>query len=141
MGFREFFISIGLVGLFLFVMLNFVYNTQNDNNSNDTILNDATLNASFSSLNKNLSDVYTKGKSQKDNFESETPTLGTDSLLFFSIIATGKAFTSGLFGIFNLVLGTMASYLGVPAVVLGVILGLASFTVIILLWSLYKTGG
>jgi len=140
MEFRKVWISFVLIGLFVFALLSFIVQFQSDNEQEENILGNSIINETFKNLETNLSNFSSTSQSQKDNFESEVPSTSFGSLIIFSIVSSGKIFSGLLIGIYNILIILPASIFGVSQVVIGVASSVLVFSIILLLWRLYKTG-
>ena len=133
-----------LVALFIYAMIAGSINLSSDNDSNSSLLQNTLINKTFSDLGANLSKNQEVASNQREGFETEIPTIGTDSFLFSSVIATGKTFTSKMSNIFNSTFGLIISTLGLSntagAIILGTLIAIILITIIALLWSWYKVG-
>jgi len=129
-----------LTGLFIFALVNISISLTNENNVNNTLLENEAINKSFGYLQSNLSDSQSKSETSKTGFEVENPTVGTDSFLFSSIISAGKVFTGMWRGVYDITFSLFTETLGINPVVMGVITSILLITIILLAWSLYKSG-
>ncbi len=140
MDFKNLVFIFVFAGIYIFAMMSFAVNLTNDNNVNNTLMESQAVNSTFGNLEAQLQAVPDNANGSKSAFEQETPTLGTDSFLFGSIISAGKTFTTMITGVFNLMFGLISETLGVSPIILGVFSGLLLITIILLGWKLYKTG-
>lgn len=129
-------ISLVIVGLFAFAV-----DFQEENNVNDSISNNKLINGSLSNLKNNLQSSQTAAQSTKELFESENPTSGFGSILFFSVITAGKVFNNMIGANMNILIKAPTVVFGVDPSVVAALLTLLIFTIIIGLWLLYKLGG
>lgn len=129
-----------LTAIVLFGILSFAYYFAIDNDTSTSLFDDPEINQSFKSLQGNLTDSYSSGKSSKEGYESENPTLSTDSFIFSSIISTGKTFTSTMTNIFNITLGLIFSKLGLSPILIGGIVAILMVLIIFLAWRVVKQG-
>ena len=140
MSFQKTFIGFALVGLFAFAIISFGVGMANDNNSNDSILDDSSINKMNSTLGSSLSGFRSLSQGQRENFESEIPTSGFGVLIIFAIISAGKVFTGMVLGIWNILLLPFKSAIGISPIVLGVFSSILVIVIILGAWRLYKAG-
>lgn len=139
-NFKSLFTTISLIGLFAFCIFSFIITFQDDNNQQLKINSNPVINKTYNSLLSNLSSMETITKSQKQSFDSESPTLSIGSLVIYSIISAGRIFGGLLIAIFNILIILPATFLGVSPVILGVLETITLIGIIIYLWSLWKAG-
>lgn len=139
-GFKGLIITTLLIGLCVFGMLSWAITFQIDNNADQTLLDNPSINDSYSNLYTHLNDAQGTSESQREGFEQEVPTLGTDSFLFSSIIGAVKTFTSTISNIFSVTFVFIGSALGISPVVIGVFVAIIIITAILLAWRVAKVG-
>ena len=138
-SFRSFIVGLILLGLFVLSIGNFIVTTQLNNGVNDTILNDPSFNATFTSIETDLGKVQDQGQAQRQGLEEENPTKGSDNLIFDSIGGI-KRFTGTVVSISDLTFGLIASTIGVSPLVLSVFLGMILIIGGILFWRVIRSG-
>jgi len=138
--FRNIVITGLLIGLFAFALMNISISLTNENDVNNSLLENEAINRSFGYLESNLSSTQDKSETSKTGFESENPTVGTDSFLFSSIISAGKVFTGMWRGVYDVTFSLFTETLGISPIVIGVITSILIITITLLAWSLYKSG-
>lgn len=139
--FRELLTSFVIIGLCVFSIMAFVITTQSQNNVSDPVVNVEVIGSAYSSLNESLRDQQSNSESALELFQSENPLVVFGSIIFYSVISSGKLFTGTIVGIFNILIKLPIVLLGVdPAVASAIILILIA-TIVIGLWRLYKVGG
>lgn len=129
-----------LVGLFTIAMISGGIHLAANNNSTSPLLDSDAINRTFSSLISNATSSQDLTESQRQTFEKEVPTVGTDSFLFSSIIGAGKVFTGMWRDMFDLTFGLMAEALDLSPIILGLFVSMLLIAIILLAWSLYKAG-
>lgn len=139
--FKDLTINFLLVGLVIFGILAFVVGVQEDNNVSDKFIDNSLINGTYGTLRTDLLSFQNQSQAQKLLFEREQPTLGFGTLLFYSIISSGKVFNSMIGSIFNTVIKLPVVVLGIDPVILSVIASILIITIIIGLWIVYKIGG
>ena len=139
--FQKHFINFALIGLIIFSMFAFITKFQEDNNVSPGVMEDATMNATYSDLKDTLDALDEDTQTQKTLFENEDPKKGYGTLLLFSIVSSGKVFNSMIMGIFNTIVKLPVVALGIDPVIISVIITILMVTIIISLWILYKLGG
>jgi len=139
-SFQSLVIGFLLTGLFTFTMISFGANFATDNNLNQTILDNQAINSSFVELDTTLLSNANKANDSKTAFESDVPTIGADSLILVSIVSVGKVFTGITVGVYNITIGLASSVLGISPVILGVLTTILLFVIMLLTWSVIRTG-
>lgn len=140
MDFKNLTIIMLLLGLFIFAIMSASIGLTSENNVNNTLMESESINSTFGNLQTQLETTQSTTNGTKSAFEQETPTLGTDSFLFSSIINAGKVFTTLISSIFNLTFGLISEVLGISPIILGVLSAILLLSIILLAWKLYKTG-
>lgn len=135
------FINFMLIGLFVFGMLAFIIGVQDENNVDNQIINDESINDSYYDLSTDLKGYRDKSQSQKSLFESETPTGGFGTILLFSILSVGKVFNGMIMGVFNVLIKLPVTFLGLDPIIVSILSTILILTIIIGLWAVYKLGG
>ncbi len=137
----ELFITFALIGVFILCMVNFGVQVARDNESNNTILDNAQINASFGSgLEANLSSFQSKSEAERGIFEKDSPKVGGGFFMLDAIMGAGRIFTGMIVGIFNLILLPLESVIGVDNAVIGVIISILIVSLVFLAWRVYKAG-
>lgn len=140
-NFQELFVNFMLIGLIVFGGLAFIIISQEQNNAPDPIIDNTLINGTYTSLRSDLEGFQEQSQAQKLLFESEQPTLGFGTLLFYSIISSGKVFNGMIGVVFNSVIKLPVVILGLDPVLVSVIATLLILSIIIGLWIIYKIGG
>jgi len=140
MSFKKTFIGFTLVGLFALAMINFGLLLSENNVSSSSLKDNNEMSNMTQSLNSSLSTFGRSVQVQKNAFENEVVSKGFGTLVIFAIMGAGKVFSSMIIGVFNIVLSPLLTIIGVNPVVLGIFGAILSFTMILTLWRLYKTG-
>ena len=138
--FRNLIVTALLGGLFLFALINASIFMTTNNNANNTLLDNEAINSTFGQLESDLKTTQNSAEEAKTGFEEESPTIGTDSFLFNSIIGAGKIFTGMWRNMYNLTFGLVSETIGISPIVLGTLTTILLMTITLLAWSLYKTG-
>jgi len=139
-GFKGLIITTLLIGLVIFAMLSWALTFQLSNNADETLLDNPSINKTYSNLYTHLDSAQGTSESQRTGFEQEVPTVGTDSFLFSSIIGAVKTFTSTIANIFSVTFVYIGSVLGIHPVVIGVFVAIIIITAILLAWRVAKIG-
>lgn len=107
-GFKSALIAMLLVGLFAFALFNFNVQLIEQNGGNTTLLDNPTINTSYSELNKSLSQTKNDFQSQS-SILANTPVLGTFTILLTSLqgawtvfIKVPQALFTTLFSLINI---------------------------------------
>lgn len=119
-------------------------NLATENNAESVLLRDPIVNKTFSNLSTTLTGVQEVAGAQREGFESEIPTLGTDSFLFESVIASGKTFSSAMSVVGNIAISFVIRSLGLNEgdgfAIASVFITILIILIILLGWKIYKTG-
>lgn len=140
MGIKEMFVSFLLVGLFFVAMVNFGANLAIDNGSNQTILSDPRINATFQDTQAELFQAYDTSNSSRTSFETDEIKANSDNLIITSIKGVGTAIGGSLAGIYNLLFGVSADILNIPAVVLATLTAILGISIVFFSWRAYRAG-
>ena len=139
--FESLFINFTLAGLLVLGILFFALTLQQDNNADVLLTNNTILNQAFGELQTDLGGMRDTAQTQKEAFETESPTAGFGSLILFSIVSSGKVFTGMTFGIFNVLIKLPMVLFGVDPIISSVLSTILIVAFILGLWVLYKLGG
>lgn len=140
-NFKDLFFNFMFVGLIVFSLFAFIITTQAENNTPDKFINNVLINETYSTLESDLLDFQQQSQAQKLLFEREQPTLGFGTLLFYSVISSGKVFNSMIGAVFNSIIKLPVVVLGIDPVVVSVITTMLILSIIVGLWIIYKIGG
>jgi len=140
MAIKKLFISFAMVGLFVFAMMSFIVTTQQNNEMDETILSNPTLNKSYFNVNDSISDYKKDGQEQSLLQDEDDPLTEGGNLLFTSITGTGKIVKGMVGGVYNALIGIPSKLLGLPAVVVSVFTGILAIMLLLGAWRLYKAG-
>ena len=140
MSFKKVFVAFILASLFTFALISFGFNMSINNNSDQNILDDPTLNSSFSDLEKDLEDLEEKTQKQREAFESDRPLASLFFFLLETIIGGGKIFTDIIIGFVNILFSPLLTIIGIPPIVLATFTAILIFSLILLAWRLYQRG-
>ncbi len=140
-NFKDTFMNFILLGLFIFALLAFTIQFQEDNNAPNKLIDDPLMNDTFSTLRNDLDSLEGQSQQQKTLFEQENPTSGFGTILLFSIVSSGKVFNSMVIGVFNTLIKLPVVVLGIDSAVVSVIGTILILIVILGLWAVYKLGG
>lgn len=130
--------SFTLLGLFLFAMIAFTVQTQEENEITDTILYDDVFNRTYVDLEDDL-DFKDTAQVQSDNQDEDKKTADDGSLIFESITETnsvGKGLINGVFKTFI----EIPTALGIPKIVVVALTGLLGMILVLLVWRTIKAG-
>ncbi len=139
--FESLFVSFALAALLVVGLFAFGITLQEDNNADEKIIDIPILNNTYGSLKSDLESNQANSQNQLDIFETEEPKTGYGSLLFFSIVSSGKTFTGVIIGTFNLLIKLPTIVFGVDPVISAVLSTIIIISFILGLWILYKLGG
>lgn len=140
MEFKGFIISSILLGLFIFAMIQgFTYLAVENDVSNPLRDNEA-INSTVNELETELEDLDNSTQDIRDAFTEDKTSVETGFLLLGSIIDAGTNLGGILVTIYKLSLGLIAETLGVSSLVFAVMVAILLITLILLAWSLYKSG-
>lgn len=138
--FYDTFITFAMIGLMVFAIFSFIVLTQNNAGTSNPIIQHPLINKTYIQLEGNLTGFENSSQSQKTLFEQEDPKLGFGTLLFFSIVSSGKVFNA-MIGSVATTLFRLPAYIGIPKSVISVFVTILIITIILTLWILYKLGG
>lgn len=139
-SFRETFVIFALIGIFVFASIAFIVTTQTDNDVTLTILDNAVINKTYTSLETDLDAFGTNASTQKTSFDKDVPERGFGSLIVFAIVGFGQGITGMILGIYNIFIVLPASILGVSPVVIGVLTSIIIVSLVLLIWRVYRAG-
>ena len=139
-SFQQMFVTFALIGLFTFAAISFIVTTQRENNVDLTILENEIINRTYNRLETNLSEFGAETQGHRETFESEIPERGFGSLLIFSIVSVGQKFLGMIIAVYNIFIVLPSAILGIPKIVTSVISSILVVTLILLVWSVYRTG-
>lgn len=139
--FKDMTINFLLMGLVIFSIFAFIVGIQEENNVRDKFIDNSFINSTYGTLRTDLLNFQNQSQAQKLLFEREQPTLGFGTLLFYSIISSGKVFNSMVGAVFNTAIKLPVVILGIDPVILSVIATIVILSIIIGLWIIYKVGG
>lgn len=147
MDMRKLLTSFILIGLFIVAMIGFGFNMAEENNAEGSILDDS----SVSNIYTDVQDSISQGRSKSD--ESSKPLLNSSDSSFTEatadFIITGiKSVALGAFStvdvIFRSITSPLMNMLGIPdeikPILSAVISSIFMFTLVFLIWKLYKQG-
>ena len=140
MGFKDLFVTFALIGIFVLCMINFGIQIARDNDSTTSIMDNPQMNATFSGLETNLSTFQSQTSAQRDIFEGDNPKVGLGFFMLETIMGAGRVFTGMVFGVFSLLLGPLATIIGISPVIIGIIASILIVSIILAAWRAYKVG-
>lgn len=140
MKFGNLVIGIILVGLFFFSLTAFAVQTQTNNPTNSSLQNDAVFNSTYNSIQSSLITTSGTANTTKNVLETDTPTAGFGSLIFFSIVGIGKLLSGTTIGMYNIIEGAAYHYIGISPIILGAISAILLITIVLAAYRLYKVG-
>lgn len=138
---REQFTNFAIIGIMVLASIFFIVQTQTDNDTNTSILENQIINSTFTKLQDNLTAYSSTTQQQRENFEGEIPERGFGSLLIFSIVTVWQTFMSLTIGVYNILIVVPASVLGVSPIIIGVLDSILIVTLLLLGWRIYRVGG
>jgi hypothetical protein len=142
MGFKEKIGGIIFVGLFAFCLVAFSVSLSIQNNANNSVLNDPSLTDFNDTIFGNLDTVEGVAQEQREVFEGQAAVGGQgEGFGLTSIISNVKTFFSLAIGTINLLFSTLKDTLGIPSIVLNVVFGVISISLLLLGWRVIKAGG
>jgi len=124
MAIKKLFISFAMVGLFVFAMMSFIVTTQQNNEMDETILSNPTLNKSYFNIEGNISNYKDDGQEQSLLQDEDDPLTEGGNLLFTSITGSGRVIKGMVSGVYNALIGIPSKLLGLPAIVVSVFTGI-----------------
>lgn len=139
--FKDLWVNLAIFGLLIFGMFSLGITLQDNNSTNESLKNNTLINTTYNNLSSRLDDLEDSTNTQKANFESESPTLGFGSLIFFTITSAGKVFNGLVIGIYNVLIKFPVTTLGLSPIVSGVLTAVLVVLIVLGLWAVYKLGG
>ena len=139
--FKDLFINMLFIGLFVFAILAMTAIFQEENNATEKVIDNDLINNTYGSLTTSLGSLSEDSQSQREGFEKENPTAGIGTILLFSIVSSGKVFSGMITGLFNTIIKLPVVVLGVDPVIISVLSSIFIIVILIGLWILYKLGG
>lgn len=140
MEIRQLIVLIILSGLFMFGLISGGYFLQANNNVNETILHDTSLNRTFSNLQQNITGLQKKAESAQNATETEIPTVSGEGIGLESITSALKTFVGMGRGVWDLGFSMVYTYLGVNPVFFYGIVAIVILSIVLLGWSAYRSG-
>lgn len=139
-NFKSIFISVMLIGLFIFAIMAMASQFATDNNADISIEGDSSIRNVSRSIGKTLNDSQATAEKQREAIREETGILNVGFLILESIRGAGQIFTDMVSGVFFVFTGFAQETLGIPAIVTGTIAAIFVVIMILLFWRLVKTG-
>lgn len=130
--------SFTLLGLFVFAMIAFTIQTQENNDVTDTILNDDVFNSTYTNLGTDL-DFRSTAQNQSDAQDLDKKTADDGSLIFESITETNTVGKGIIIGVFSTFIKIPAA-IGIPGEVVIALTGLLGLILVLLVWRTIKAG-
>ncbi len=132
-------ISITLIALFSYGLINMAFNLQDTNNINNTILDDSTLSSFNDTLISDLNKVKSDSEeywnaSREDQTQEQNP---EGALTLSSIFHSLTTFAGFIFSAGGNLIGILIR-LGADSVVLNILIALLTILGIVLFWRFYK---
>ena|SRR3990167_19154 len=141
MNFKTFFIGMILISLFSVSIIIFGNTLQADNDVNQTILTNPSLNSTSGKINQTIYSAHSSASSARSSFEQEqNPLEGVGELTFTSITTAGKNFGSLTIGMMNILFVFFSQSLGIPPIVLIALSLIIIVSILLMLWRAYKSG-
>ncbi len=141
--FRGLVIAVLLAGLFTFAIISFGVNLSLSHGSG-TILENEIINRTFTDLQTNLGEIQATTEEQKKAWYQDLPIAGDLSIILITTTAVVKGIIEVVRGIFNLFAELVAVTLGIgedsAKVVVGTFTGIMIFSLILLAWSVLRSG-
>jgi len=138
-GFKNMIINAILVGLFFVAIVSFLGVMSLDNDIDDNIYGQSTINATLQATIANLTDGQAIAENQSLSQDSNKP-IALFDFLFESIIGAGKIFKGLWKDFYNIFFTFIQEQLGIPDVVLYTFTSIILILVILFAWRLWKTG-
>lgn len=129
------------LALFVLAGISFVVISQESNEAEQPLVEDALFNESYLALQDNLESLEDTSSIQYDQFTGEAPQPGFVSIVLFAIVGAGKAFGNVVILTFTVLIKLPLFILGIPSTTFSVIATWVIISLIIGAWRLYKIGG
>ena len=140
LSFKDMMFAFVLTGLFFFAFVNFAILFSSSNNSNQSLLDNPSINRSFNDFSSNITNSKTLSQEQRDAFESDTPSSQAGDLTIGTLFKTGITFASSIVAFFNIIFSLIFVNLQISIIVIGAMITLLMASIVFLAWRLYKTG-
>ncbi len=140
LNFRSFIISFLLIGLFLFAMINIGHQLSVQSGANQSILDDAKLNNTFTEIGNDLNTAKNTGELQKNATESEVIDQPEGAFVLVTIVSNSLKFIGTVVGIYNIMVDFIATRLGIHSVVINTLTAILLITIGLLFWRTFKSG-
>lgn len=128
--------TMAILGLFVFSIMSFIVNVQNDSSVSNPITDNDLINDSYVDLRGNLSS--SESKDAADNFGQVTPTQEFGELEVTSIVSPTKMIKSLIVGLWNIFIKLPQGILGVSPIVATLISSILLVFIIIGIWAIWK---
>ncbi len=141
--FRGLIIAVLLAGLFTFAIINFGIFLAVSHGSG-TIMENEIINRTYTRLQSDLGDVQGKTEVQRESWFKNIPVVGEISVILETIVSVGKGMTEVVRGMFSLLAELVSVTIGIgeesAKVVVGVFTAIMLLSLILLAWSVYRSG-
>ncbi len=144
-GIKQIGLSLLMVGVFVFAMLNFGVNLATDNNANQSISDNPSVGNFIGNLSTNLDSYDEQVNASQESFSRSKPTVGGESLQIESVASIWSTLLTIPFTLFNLTLGFILTNIfggsgGGFAFVFTIILAAVSAVILLYAWKWIRSG-
>ncbi len=138
--FKGLIITALLVGLFIFALISFGVQLAKNSDANMSILDNPAINDSFVSIESKLGEAKDTAEAGRKGLWSGIPLLEEVGIILDSIVSVGQVFSQMVIGVYELTFGLITETLGISPIVLGVITAIVLVSIVLLAWSVFKSG-
>lgn len=140
MAIKDFIIGVLIVSIFTFALISTGVNIGLYNDQANSLLNESLIRETYSNLNNSFKYSSDRFNETKNSFESDSPLVFGDSIILGSIVNSGKTATNVTFSMIIIVGNLVEKQLGIPPVIMAVIFAIITIVIVLLIWSLIRTG-
>jgi len=133
-------VSAILISVFLFATMTFAINFASKNDVSSPLLDDESINRTYTNVEEELDAVSGTAESQRENIYEDIEDEDSDEIKITSILGVGKALMTVAKNTFDISFGLIAKTFGIPFIT-GVAGAIVVFVLLLLFWRVIKTGG
>lgn len=138
MELQKLFITMVMVSIFVFSILQFTIIMQTDNGATEIITDNQIINTTFNDLLGNLSAIQGQSQTTSDVFSNITPNEDFGVWQVTPIVPQTKLFKALTIGTYNIIVKLPMQVLGVSPIVASVISGILLLLIILGVWRIWK---
>ena len=138
MSLQKTFVVFAILGLFIYGMMSFIIITQENNDAENKITDEDTINDTYGELYTQLTDAETETETIIGNFTRRSPTETFGELSVTSIFSPTSKLKTLTVGLWNILIQLPLRILEVDPVVASVITSILIISLIIGMWLIWK---